>query len=155
MTQPENLISLSKLSPLLQEALSYWEKIKLDRTMPKRKDIDPLEIPKVLEKLMIMEVIRDEMGIDFKYSLIGSFIVDISGPQRKNKRMSELPHQNKESSIFKTCEYSAKNATPFAVRTSYTGDSSGFSGIISLFLPLSNDEENIHDILVVIEPIKK
>ena len=41
----------------LQEALDYWRRKSAGKAMPRRVDIDPLDIPKLLPDVMLVEVL--------------------------------------------------------------------------------------------------
>lgn len=55
--------------------------------MPRFADIDPVEIPKALSRLYILDVLP---GGDFIYRLAGEDVSDRYGPSLKGKRISEI-----------------------------------------------------------------
>jgi len=61
--------------PDLVFALQYWEDKRDGRFAPARSDIDPLEIPTILPRIMLADVVRDATDrVDFRYRLSGTGI---------------------------------------------------------------------------------
>lgn len=58
-------------SNLLNEAVSYWDRLRAGRAMPARASIDPMGIPRLLPTIYV--VIARENG-DFEYQLAGALI---------------------------------------------------------------------------------
>ena len=73
--------------PVLQDVFAYWLRLRGDRLMPRFADIDPVEIPKALSRLYILDVLP---GGDFIYRLAGEDVSDRYGPSLKGKRISEI-----------------------------------------------------------------
>jgi hypothetical protein len=60
----------------LQQLYAYWDGKRAGRAMPRRSDIDPLEIKNLLPLILIVE----RVGLRaFRYRLVGTSIVDASG----------------------------------------------------------------------------
>ena len=53
----------------LQDALDYWRLKSAGRSVPRRADIDPLDIPKLLPHLMLVE---GSSVCRYRYRLIGT-----------------------------------------------------------------------------------
>lgn len=58
--------------PRLQRLLRYWHDRRLNRSMPSRSDIDPLDMPWILGNLSLVEVHRPAGMPRYRYRLIGS-----------------------------------------------------------------------------------
>lgn len=68
------------LYPDLVQALTYWQGKRGDRFAPARADIDPLEIPTLLPRVMLADVEwSDGEPVDFLYRLSGTGICDVHG----------------------------------------------------------------------------
>lgn len=50
----------------------YWDKLRQDRPMPARADLDPADIPRLLPNLMVIEVVPPSR---FRYRLLGTELV--------------------------------------------------------------------------------
>ncbi len=62
--------------PRLEEAHVYWQSKKAGRPMPRRADLDPIEIPKLLQHVMLIDV---EGPGRYRFRLIGTAIADEHG----------------------------------------------------------------------------
>jgi hypothetical protein len=75
--------------PLLGPGLAYWMCKRGSRSMPRKADIDPTEIPaRLLPNLQIIEVIGG--GARFRYRLVGTALVDAYGKDFTGKHPDEL-----------------------------------------------------------------
>ena len=64
-----------RADPILGETLGYWQRKRQGRTMPSRGDIDPIEIPKLLPHVQLIEAV----GERFRYRLIGTALAQAFG----------------------------------------------------------------------------
>ena len=64
-----NLSASPITDPRLAEALAYWQRKCAGRAMPARADIDPVEIPKLLPHVMLVDVLGPGR---YRYRLIGT-----------------------------------------------------------------------------------
>jgi hypothetical protein len=69
----------------LARFLSYWRTKRRGGVLPQRRDIDPLEIVKLLPSVFLIDVEED----DFRFSLVGQEILDRYGPL-KGQSLREL-----------------------------------------------------------------
>ncbi|MGO8918495.1 MAG: ATP-binding protein [Stellaceae bacterium] len=74
--------------PILGAALAYWRRQRGPRAMPRRRDIDPTVIPKLLPHLQLIEVLED--GARFRYRLVGTALVAAFGREYTGKYLDEL-----------------------------------------------------------------
>jgi hypothetical protein len=65
--------ALTGLPAVLEDLHSYWQSRRGDRPFPARADIDPVDIPSLLEHLMLVDVLYDPL--DLRYRLVGGHIV--------------------------------------------------------------------------------
>ncbi len=94
MSQMEPIIACTELPlrdpnyPDLAEALDYWELRRGARFAPVRADIEPLDLVKVLPRVMLADVTPDPL--DFRYRLSGTGIARIHGSEPTGLRPREL-----------------------------------------------------------------
>lgn len=69
--------ALTPLPSVLAELHAYWHSRRGMRLFPARADIDPLDIPSLLQHLMLMDVLYDPL--DLRYRLLGGHIVENAG----------------------------------------------------------------------------
>src|SRR5690349_16148090 len=90
-------------APRLRQAFDYWESKRAGRTMPARRDLDPVDIPALLSWLMLIDVIR-KPTLDFRYRLIGNEIRNIAHRNNAGHCFSALPGKGRGSIVFDNCE---------------------------------------------------
>src|SRR5579864_7045143 len=62
--------------PRLQQAFDYWQSKRAGRLMPRRADLDPVDIPKLLPHIMLTDVVGPGR---YRYRLIGTEIEQAQG----------------------------------------------------------------------------
>jgi hypothetical protein len=80
---------------MLGELVAYWDAKRAGRLAPPRAAIDPVEIPKHLPHLFMLDVV--DAGSDFRFRLIGTEIVQGLGRDSTGRRFSELFQDQPES----------------------------------------------------------
>ncbi len=79
---------LAEYPPVLSELHSYWQSRRRGEGFPARNDIDPVDIPALLEHLILVDVLRDPL--DFRYRLVGGHIVQNAGRNVQGKTVRGL-----------------------------------------------------------------
>jgi hypothetical protein len=74
--------------PLIQELVDYWQQKRRGRMVPARSDIDPMELRPHLPHIFMMDVL--DGGLDFRFRLVGTSIVQGLGHDNTGKTLSEL-----------------------------------------------------------------
>jgi len=132
-----------------QRAFAYWQS-KLDgRSMPSRKDIEPTEIPELLANIVLVDVSHDPL--DFRYRLIGTAIVERIAFDYTGKRFVELDHQQPGSRVWETALRICNEREPIISDIPYVGPDQWVRGYRDLYLPLSDDGEQVNMIMGVVE----
>lgn len=83
--------------PALRELYDYWAEKCGSRAIPARGDIDPLDIPKLLPQIYMIDVERDPMR--FRFRLIGTTIITWFGRDATGLYMDE-PEYKKSVHVF-------------------------------------------------------
>jgi hypothetical protein len=134
-----------RADPILGNALRYWECKRGDRRMPSRRDLDPTEIPRLLSHLQMIDVI--DYGARFRYRLVGTTLVETFGFDYTGRFADELfsgVRRDFVQNIYRTvcderCPVFLHNVYQTVKHYSLVG--------MRLFLPLSNDDEEVNIIL--------
>ena len=133
---------LPPCSPLVQEAWSYWNLKRGDRRMPSRKDIDPVEIPRLLSSTALVDVLRDPL--DFRFRLLGTAIDNISSKNMRGVRFSELPYLNEGNKGWTDYAYVANTGQPLMTDRPYIGKSKMVMRLTDSLFPLSDNGETVN-----------
>ena len=132
----------------LRQALAYWESKRRGRPMPARRDLDPIEIPRLLPWVLLIDVLRDPL--DFRYRLIGTEVVAVSRDDFTGTRFSDLPGKGSDSVIWDNCLTVVRSKAPFSRRPPYVGPRDDVHSGQNLLMPLSSDGEQVDMIFQLI-----
>ncbi|MEQ8395988.1 PAS domain-containing protein [Thalassobaculum sp.] len=81
-------IEASAQDPALRDLVRYWIRIHPGTRLPGRQDFDPLDIPKVLKHLVLVDVERDPFR--FRIRLMGTAVVDAFGNDFTDSYLDEV-----------------------------------------------------------------
>jgi hypothetical protein len=126
----------------------YWQDRRAGRSMPARRDLDPLDIPKLLPWLMLTDVLRKPL--DFRYRLIGTGVAARARRDYTGCRFSELPHASPSSRIWQDRAQVVESCRPVFVAPPYTGGDETVKRVSGIHMPLSEDGETVNMILTVV-----
>ena len=132
----------SPCSPLVQEAWNYWNRKRGVQRMPSRKDIDPVEIPRLLSSTALVDVLRDPL--DFRFRLLGTAIDNISSKNMRGVRFSELPYLREGNKGWADYAYVVSTGQPLTTDRPYIGKSKMVVRLTDSLFPLSEDGETVN-----------
>ncbi|MBK1670239.1 hypothetical protein CKO28_19605 [Rhodovibrio sodomensis] len=73
-----------------QALYDYWRSKQQGDRLPARADINPADLRYMLPRLALIDVLREDAGIAFRYRLTGTEIVNRAGRDPTGKRFDEL-----------------------------------------------------------------
>jgi hypothetical protein len=132
----------------LAAVFNYWLGKSFGQSLPRRRDIDPVDIPKLLPILMIVEVLRPGR---YRYRLIGTENADAFGMNATGRYLDEVlpgPEYKKHVlALYDECVHSRRALYSECLFTSpqYRAPE---RHIKVLFTPLSDDGERVNQVLV-------
>lgn len=135
--------------PVLGPVLAYWIRVRGLRSMPSKRDIDPIGFPpKVLPHLQIIDVIDD--GARFRFRLVGTALVEAYGEEFTGRCADELFPDDRLHFVQNIYQVVCKSKVPHFSRNRYytTKHIDLFSNRI--YMPLSDDDISVHHILGVL-----
>lgn len=135
--------------PDLCPALDYWKSRKGDRVAPARADIDPVDIPRLLPRVMLVDVETTEGGDpDFRYRLSGTGIRSVHGYDATGLRPHDLKPAIYGELIHAHYRAAAEGREPLAhVIVMVTNKKQ--RSYARLILPLSEDGQTINMLMTV------
>jgi hypothetical protein len=144
MADPPHIIQDARL----RELYRYWAGKKRGRPLPARGDLDPMEIPQLLQNIGLVDVIGDPPR--FRYRLVGTAITHAIGRELTNWHVDELPlerdYVDHLLSLYRTTfeearpVYSAGDFAGLPFKASWRS--------YRLLLPLSRDGGRVDMILI-------
>ncbi len=77
---------------LLEQLQAYWDRQRAGRELPARADIDPVDIPRLLPHLVMIDVhyAADGQPADFGYRLWGEHVIEHNNRSLVGRRLSDL-----------------------------------------------------------------
>jgi hypothetical protein len=137
------------MHPILADARAYWDSRLAGRSMPSRRDFDPLlEVPKLVPWMILTDVLASPR--DFRYRLIGTGVAARSRRDYTGKRFSELPHAGPDSQIWKDRVAVVETGAPLFAQPPYTGGDIRVRSVAGIHMPLSDDGAAVDMIMTVV-----
>lgn len=129
-------------SAAIRALFRYWRSKCPEGGIPRRADIDPVDIPGLMPNLLIVDIERDPFRV--RYRLVGTRIVEMTGFEFTGKYLDEIALDSFEG-LFEECYQAAceaKSAIMTRIRWSLSPDIVAEYDVC--FLPLSDDGETVN-----------
>jgi hypothetical protein len=129
---------------ILAGALAYWRAKRGSRSMPSRRDIDPVEVRKLLPNLQLIERV---VSGRWRFRLIGTALVEAFGRDYTGQFPDELFDAARAKSIRETHDAVRDARRPMFLRSRYVTTKDVDIVANRLYLPLSDDDIEVNMIL--------
>jgi len=129
----------------------YWASLCDDRSLPARKDIDPLEVPSgYLPNLMLIDVLHEPRR--YRYRLVGTNVVGATGTDRTGRFFDEVPFFRTYPAVIQQYETVVETRQPLYSLEPFTNLATGSTYEVDrLLLPLSTDGRLVDTVLVLFQ----
>jgi hypothetical protein len=134
-----------KSHPDIRKMLAYWQDKRRGRVMPSRADIDPVELVRFLPNIILVDVVPDDRR--FVYRLVGTAEVEVRGNDPTGKSVAEAFFAAVPADALDRYEEVCKTCAPLYEEDDFQAVDRYVSEA-NLFLPLSDDGENVNMIMV-------
>lgn len=134
--------------PTLAFLRDYWEKKRGTRRMPSRADIRPSELKEHLGWVIMVDVLPGAK--DFRYRLIGTLVTEYFLNESTGKTVTEAFAKLGPAvieGVQAVMRATVREKVPILTRGDEDTFAPGFEAFEALFLPLSDDGENVNVIL--------
>lgn len=127
--------------PQLSSLLDYWERSRGARTMPRRRDIDPVAMPpSLLPHLELVELIGDRL----RYRLVGTAMVDAMGRDATGRFLDQVLSGTHERFVDRVHRTALETGRPvFCLCRLHRGEN-GEVVVRRIVVPLANDASAPH-----------
>jgi hypothetical protein len=133
----------------------YWQSKASPSKLPARKDIDPLDIPGMLPRIALIDVLREAEGVTFRYRLAGTEIVERAGRDPTGKRFDELYCGDYLTNALNTYARIVEAPAPhLSERTFPLVEGKEFLRYDRLILPLAADGRTVDMLILLIAVIE-
>lgn len=136
------------LTARLQQGLAYWNRLRGERRMPGRSQIDPVALRGLLPFVYLLDV---EAPLVFRYRLIGQDIIDNLKNNATGRVVDQELFGDGTADILAMYEYVVTRGVPVINRGRAFWVDNFWRRYTSLILPLSGDGERVDKILGVME----
>jgi hypothetical protein len=126
---------------LLAEFLDYWRGKCAGRPMPTRADIDPLDIPRLLPHVYLVDV--HEMPLDFTYRLLGTEVIANTEADFSGRRLSEIKDRGSQGQLLEIYARVWATGAPSVDRILYRTKSGNQKYYENVVAPISTDGERV------------
>lgn len=131
--------------PILGPAHGYWQVKRGARTMPRRRDINPVEIPRLLPNLQITELV--EGGRRIRYRLVGTAIVQAYGAELTGKYFDEVFSAERLRFVEANYRIICHEKCPLLVCNRYVSARDARLVCTRMVMPLSEDDITVNQCL--------
>jgi hypothetical protein len=122
--------------PSLRRLYEYWLGKKGESRLPARRNIDPLDFPYALGRIMLVDVLGDPLR--FRVRLHGSEMVRRAGYDLTGKTLDDLPDSEYRSYVVGRCKNLIASAEPALVHHDRVLDNRTWR-YDAIWLPFSDD----------------
>jgi hypothetical protein len=135
--------------PRLEQAYEYWRRKAAGRKLPRRRDIDPVEIPKLLPDVMLVDVEPDGR---YRYRLIGTENSQAHGMKATGRHLDEvLPGPEYRNHVLALYDESVQKKQALYSECLFLSPQrlAPERHTKVLFMPLSEDGETVNMVFVL------
>lgn len=143
-------------TPELRQALTYWQGKCTDRPMPRRADIDPVEMRRWLPGTFLADVHFDSgtgRPADIHFRVAGTQVGDLYGMELTNRKLSEVDMDGFRYQGFANYRDAIEQRQPKYSLSRYVGDDGKPHRYEMLLMPLSRDGRACDMLLGVMMPL--
>ena len=145
----EGTLISDNASALIREGAAYWTEKCDGRRMPHRRDIDPLDIRRLLGNVVLLDVLRDPL--DFVKRITGETVQYHNHRNYMGTPWRELSERGPESKIFQFFQSIVDSRMPRYDSVPYVGPHKHFLRVEVLACPLSDDQDEVYKILSYVD----
>ncbi|GAB4392807.1 MAG: hypothetical protein Tsb0032_09800 [Kiloniellaceae bacterium] len=129
-------------SPLIRELFLYWRGKCDAGRLPRRADIDPADISKLMPNLLIADIEYDPFRV--KYRLVGTRVVEMTGFEFTGSYLDEIALPNFEGPFLECYQRACERKEPIIARIKWSLTPEIVAEYDTCFLPLSDDGETVN-----------
>ena len=140
--------AINARDPRTIELLAYWSSKRGTRLMPSRRDLDPIDIPKLLPFVSLTDIVPGApIEQRYRVRLFGTKLVDIHEGDWTGRSFFDVTTRETAQRIVQSIEFVVNHRHPWFVsgRFGLTSKPGKYTGVPyeGMFLPLSQDQENV------------
>ncbi len=134
---------------LLKDACALWQKLRGERELPSRSDLDPVQVPAAMLPHMQLLDIEPGPPIRYRWRLIGTHITGALGRDSTGKYWDQLYVDSTLQSFKRGVELIQSYRRPIRCFGKSDFAQKHFQSFEAIEMPLSEDQKNIWTIWIV------
>jgi hypothetical protein len=146
VSREETEARIAASHPDIRAMVAYWRSKCGDRRMPRRTDIEPIDIKAFLPRITLVDVVPDDRR--FVYRLVGTEEVASRGQDPTGRSVAEAYFAATPEESLAYYEFVAGHGEPYCFRDAYRAPDGALEKQDVIFLPLSEDGISVSMILV-------
>lgn len=135
----------------LQQLRDYWQGLRGARSMPTRGEVDPLDIPKLLPNIVLIDVVGDPP--QFRYRLIGTRITEMAERDATGRWLDSDLYGDSLDRVLWDLRACVAQAAPVAVRQAVQFIPKDWLVIESVVLPFGQSATSIEVLMVGLDVV--
>ena len=143
-------VQIASSSSSIREVYEYWRRKAGTRRMPARADIDPAELKRYLPRITLVDVVPDPRHL--VYRLTGTREVEARGNDPTGKPVKDAYFGPSSSEVTRRYDYVIQHRAPYYFRGGFDMGEKFVDREEILFLPLSENDDEVNMILVFVQP---
>lgn len=136
-------------SPLLREAFKLWNNKRGTRRMASRSDFDPLEMPRLLSSIILIDVEGSDAHLRIR--LVGTKIVDMYGSDYTGKYMNEIDFGDVRNKVLKEYHLPVSEKRPVFSDHEFRKLNDYHHTIERAIFPLSDDDNTVNKLIAFLD----
>lgn len=136
-------------SARLRQLYDYWNRCRAGRRMPARADIDPLDIPRLLPNLLLLDV-KAETG-RLKVRVAGTHVVEMYGSDYTGRYLDEIEFGDRRAAVLHDYAACRQSGQAYISEHSFWTTRGITLRMERVILPLSDDGETVSQLLAGLE----
>ncbi len=136
---------LVDMPPEIEVLYRYWDEKRGRRRMPRRSDLDPADLTAYLPSILLVDVVQDDRL--YVYRLVGTREVSMRGKDPTGKPVMDNTFLDREQAL-RNYDQVVLSKAPHVDATPTTSEDREWLDMETIFLPLSEDDNEVDKILV-------
>ncbi len=132
-------------SAAIRALFVYWSGKRRNGALPRRADVDPAEIPKLVPNIIIADIEYDPFRV--RYRLAGTRIVAMTGYEFTGRYLDEIALPNDEGPFLECYRLACDSRAPVITRIKWRLGPNDAAEYDVCFLPLSDDGSTVDKVL--------
>lgn len=135
--------------PKFRAFFKYWQGLQRGGSLPRRSDIDPLDIPTLLGHVNLIEVLRDGDRIRYRYALWGTKVATLYGADFTGRFLEDIIIPTRIETVREAFDVTVQTGAPHYWKVPVPVENREFLSSRRLLLALSEDGAKVTHLMAL------